>query len=254
MMEFKQSIDTHELVFIHGAWASGWGWSALIPHLESEKIHCHVLDLPGSESKEVSLQSQASLTDYVDFVCAKMDVIQKPVWLVAHSGGGLTATAVAEAMPDKVLGIIYVVAMMLPSDMSYGDLCAKVAKEKNIDTKGISPYLKTTAFGSYIDSFSAVKQIFLQDATDEIVSNVLTKLVAQPNASRLVSVTWTAERAGAVAKYYIEALNDNSLLLPLQKEMQTLTPVTQSVGLDCGHFPQVVVPEALALNIKAFIN
>ncbi|WP_413700600.1 alpha/beta fold hydrolase [Psychromonas sp. KJ10-10] len=160
MMLFKEQIDSHELVFIHGAWASGWGWSSLIPYLESEKIHCHVVDLPGSETKEASFQSQASLQDYVDFVCAKMDAIEKPVWLVAHSGGGLTATAVAEAVPDKVLGIIYVVAMMLPSAMSYGDLCANVSNKQNIDTKGISPHLKTTAFGSYIDSFSAVKEVF----------------------------------------------------------------------------------------------
>ncbi|WP_413700599.1 hypothetical protein ACLKMH_01530 [Psychromonas sp. KJ10-10] len=44
------------------------------------------------------------------------------------------------------------------------------------------------------------------------------------------------------------------MLLAVQKEMQKLTPVTESVSLDCGHFPQVVMPEALALKIKAFIN
>ncbi|ETX11504.1 alkyl salicylate esterase [Marinomonas ushuaiensis DSM 15871] len=252
-MKNKTTMPHKNLVFIHGAWVSGWGWSALKPYFDGAEYHCYWLNLPGSQSKEESLESRASLNDYIAHVYDLIDELDEPVWLIAHSGGGLTATAVAEARPDMVSGIIYAAGMMLPSGMSYGEISSKVGQRDNIDISGISTYLKKTKYGSYVDSLDGIKKIFLQDVSDEIISEIAQKMVVQPDESRLVSVTLTNERAGKIPKFYIEASNDNSILLTVQKEMQSLTKVDKTVSLDCGHFPQVVMPEELSIIIKDFV-
>jgi pimeloyl-ACP methyl ester carboxylesterase len=41
---------------------------------------------------------------------------------VGHSGGGLTASQVAELVPERVAALVYLVGMMLPSGMTFADL------------------------------------------------------------------------------------------------------------------------------------
>jgi pimeloyl-ACP methyl ester carboxylesterase len=47
-----------------------------------------------------------------------------PVSLIAHSGGGMTASQVAELAPDLVTGIVYVDGFMLPDGGSFAELVA----------------------------------------------------------------------------------------------------------------------------------
>ncbi|WOD08557.1 alpha/beta hydrolase [Marinomonas sp. GJ51-6] len=240
------------LVFIHGAWASGWAWEPLLPYIHSPDTHCHVINLPDSESYEASLQSQAGIEEYKSHVLNALAKIKGSVWLIAHSGGGLIATAVAEEIPNKIAGIIYVAGMMLPSDMSFSELCQTVA-QKGINTQGISPYLQNTQYGTKVKE-GGIREVFLHDASEEAIQLAKENLVVQPNASRIISVHWTEERVGRIPKYYIVAERDRSLVLAVQQEMIKLVTPTAAATLDCGHFPQIVIPEQLADVIMEFIS
>lgn len=240
------------LVFIHGAWASGWAWDSLLSYFDSSDTHCHVINLPDSESYEASLHSQAGIKEYTEHTLNRIDDIDGPVWLIAHSGGGLTATTVAEEIPNKIAGIIYVAGMMLPSDMSFTELCQTVSK-KGIDTQGIAPYLQNTQYGTEVKE-EGIREIFLHDATEEAINLANKKMVIQPNASRVVSINWTAKGAGSIPKYYIIAERDRSLVPEVQQEMIKRVSPNGVASLDCGHFPQTVVPEQLAKVIVGFIK
>lgn len=241
-----------DLVFIHGAWASGWAWRNLLPFIHSPDIHCHVVNLPDSESYEASFQSQADIEEYKSHVLHVLDKIEGSVWLIAHSGGGITATAVAEALPNKIAGIIYVAGMMLPSDMSFSELCQTLA-QKGVNTQGIAPYLESTQYGTKVKE-EGIREIFLHDTSEEIIQQAKQSMVIQPNASRMVSVHWTEERAGRIPKYYIVAEGDRSLVLNVQQEMIRLVTPTATARLNCGHFPQFAAPQQLAELIIRFIE
>ncbi|MBR7888904.1 alpha/beta hydrolase [Marinomonas sp. A79] len=240
------------LFFIHGAWASGWVWEPLLKYLDSTVIQCHVVNLPDSESYEASIQSQADLTQYTSHVLNNLEHIDEPVWLIAHSGGGITATAVAEQNPDKIAGIIYIAGMMLPSGINFTDLCRIVSK-RGVDTQGIAPYLQQTPYGTKVHT-KGISGIFLHDATQETIELANNKMVIQPNAARVVTLNWTAENAGRIPKYYILAENDRSLVPEVQHEMTMLTRTTDIATLPCGHFPQIVMPQPLAHIIMKFIE
>ena len=229
---------------------SDWGWDGLIPFF-SDDYQCHVIQLPDSHSYEASLNSQASMDDYVSHVSDVLTDIGEPVYLVAHSGGGLTATGVAELMHEQVLGVIYVAGMMLPSGVSFGELCQTVA-ERGIDTFKLVPYVIETRYGTQI-SLEGVRRIFLQDADPQVVEAVFEKMLVQPNASRLVSIDWTQQRAGCIPKFYIKAEQDQSVVPDVQNEMIAHGNPKGIASLDCGHFPQVVMPETLAELIKGFV-
>ena len=241
-----------DLVFIHGAWASGWAWQKLLPHLNTEQVNCHVISLPDSSSFNASSESQATLEDYVSSILKQLSLIARPAWLIAHSGGGMIATAVAEARPRNILGIIYVAGMMLPSGRSFPELCDYVMAQ-GTDASGISPYLEETLYGTQV-SEAGVREVFLHDAEEHDIQAAIKNMVVQPNAARKASVYWSPERAGRVPTFYILAEDDRSLVKAVQQEMINRTPPQRVLTLPCGHFPQIVMPEALARYITEIIS
>jgi pimeloyl-ACP methyl ester carboxylesterase len=55
-----------------------------------------------------------------------------------------------------------------------------------------------------------------------------------------------------VPRVYIEATQDRSVHLPLQRRMQQMTPCRAVLGLDTDHAPQLSAPAALtALLLEA---
>ncbi|WVM91593.1 hypothetical protein ULG90_16525 [Halopseudomonas pachastrellae] len=56
---------------------------------------------------------------------------------------------------------------------------------------------------------------------------------------------WTAERFGRLPRLYLEATEDRSVVLAVQRKMQALVPGAQVVSLPCGHVPQVVQTAAV---------
>lgn len=251
-MTATTDMSNKNWLFIHGAWASGWGWNELLTHLPSDTNHYHVAYLPGSESWQASLDSNANFEDYIMYMSQLIESLKGSIWLIAHSGGGLTATALAEKYPNRITGIVYVAGMMLPSDTRFDQLCERVAKS-GIQTKGIANYLEKTRYGTKV-SLEGVESVFLQDASQQDAQQLYLKMVAQPDAARKVSVNWTQSRAGKVDKYYIIAKQDKSLVPEVQKAMIEATPTKGVVEIDSGHFPQLTKPKELALLLNELIG
>jgi pimeloyl-ACP methyl ester carboxylesterase len=67
----------------------------------------------------------------------------------------------------------------------------------------------------------------------------------QPEAGRAVTPRLTAERYGRVLRIYVEATQDRSIDIRLQRAMQALSPGATRITLDCGHVPQLALPDLL---------
>jgi pimeloyl-ACP methyl ester carboxylesterase len=64
----------------------------------------------------------------------------------------------------------------------------------------------------------------------------------------------SAERFGRVPRLYVKALDDRSVILAAQRQMQRLVPGARVVSLPTGHAPQFSAPERLAGAIVPFLT
>ncbi|TBV09642.1 alpha/beta fold hydrolase [Stutzerimonas kirkiae] len=241
-------MTARHIVLIHGAWAGSWVWEPLLPALRAAGFEPHAVDLPGNRG-ELPFAA-VSLERYRGHVLAVLESLDGPAHLVAHSGGGVTATAVAEAAAERIASVTYIAGMMLPSGMGFGQLCAQLAAE-GADVAGIGPYLEVLPGASRVPP-AAAREIFLGDVADEAAWHAARCMVAQPDGGRDIVADWSAERFGRLPRLYVEALDDRSVTLPAQRRMQELTPGAQRLSLACGHVPQLAAPDALLEGLLAF--
>ncbi|TWG86400.1 pimeloyl-ACP methyl ester carboxylesterase [Cupriavidus gilardii J11] len=233
------------MLLIHGAWQGSWAWDALLPELAARGVRAHAADLPGNGSDGTPPHA-VSLDGAVEHLAEWVDAQPGPVVVVGHSGGGIAASQLAESRPDRIACLFYVAGMMLPSGVSYAALVRELAP-RYPEVSGIGPHLRWTPNGlaSTVPPDAAMR-IFFHDCPAEAAALAASKLTAQAEGGRAVAPRLTAARYGRVPRVYIEALRDRSVVLPMQRHMQTLSPGAVRYAIDCGHVPQLAQPAALA--------
>ena len=238
-------------VLIDGAWAGGWVWDTITPFLEAQGFRVLAPDLPGCGNR-LGNPEEASLDRCVADLEQKLETITGPLLLVGHSGGGAVATQLAESISDRVIGIAYLAGMMLPSGIGFGDVVASMVDEYP-EASGIGPFLnwEPDQKVSRVPP-AAIREIFLQDVSEEVVAEAIPLFNPQAEGSRTLIPTWSPERFGRLPRLYVEAKKDRSVVLPVQRRMQQLVPGAEVVSLDTGHVPQVAAPEAVASALAAF--
>jgi len=238
-----------DIVLIHGAWAGSWVWDSLQDGLRNAGHRPHAIDLPGNGHDATPL-AKVSLECYVAHVGRLIETLDGPVHLVGHSGGGVTATALAERYAERIAGVSYVAGMMLPSGVGFAGLCAEMGRNFP-EVSGIGPYLEPAEGGSRVPSDAACA-VFFHDAPARAALNAARRLAVQPDGGRDISAHWTAGRFGRLPRLYLEATRDRSVLPVVQQRMQQLVPGAEHVALDCGHAPQLAAPEALLAALLDF--
>jgi pimeloyl-ACP methyl ester carboxylesterase len=178
------------------------------------------------------------------------DVLQRldaPAIVLGHSGGGITASQVAEAAPERVAGLVYLAGMMLPSGMSFVDLIADTAATApDADLAGITPWLDHSADGRFTQvRTEGALRCFLHDCNPDAARAAAAMLRSQQESGRAMRNRLSATRFGRVPRVYVECLDDRSVLPVLQHRMQQLSPGAHRISLDCGHVPQLAQPEQL---------
>ncbi len=101
------------IVFVHGAWADGSSWSAVIERLQGDGYH--------------AIAPQFPLTSLGDDVARLRQVLEfqdGPTIVVGHSYGGQVMTALGHDAPN-VVGLVYIAAFGLDQGESLGGLLAQ---------------------------------------------------------------------------------------------------------------------------------
>lgn len=240
------------VMLIHGAWQGSWAWSGLIPFLREAGLACLAIDLPGNGySRET--RSEITLQSYVDYIGRLLTELPGKVSLVAHSGGGIVASAVAEAFCERVARIAYVAGMMLPSGMSFASVQKSLVDSSSV-TLGITGELEWSDDRRYSTvPRAAAKAILFSDCLPEQASFAAERLTPQPEGGRAIAAITTPERFGTVPRLYVEATKDMSIDIVLQRRMQELVPGAAVVSLPTGHTPQLSAPDLLANSLIPFL-
>src|SRR5205807_583403 len=100
-------------VLIHGGWHAAWCWLRLAPLLERHGHRVIAPDLPGHGSDSTPLAAKP-YEMYVPKVCALLDTIEDPVIVVGHSSGGMIITEVSRQLSERIKGLVYLSAFLLP--------------------------------------------------------------------------------------------------------------------------------------------
>jgi pimeloyl-ACP methyl ester carboxylesterase len=98
------------IVLVHGAWADGSCWSAVIEHLQADGYNVIAPQFP-----------ETSLADDVARLRHVLGRQNRPTVLAGHSYGGQIMTALGEGAPN-VVGLVYIAAFGLDEGESIGAL------------------------------------------------------------------------------------------------------------------------------------
>lgn len=246
--------DSDPAILIHGAWQGAWVWDRLIPLLAR---NCGMVpiavDLPGNGTDSIK-PADVSLEMYVAHVGSVLKRLGRRASLVAHSGGGIVASAVAERFPEQISRIAYVAGMMLPDGMAFADLVAD-ARHDHPDAAGVGPHLVWShdRLTSRVPIQVALAYFFHDCPTAE-AALAAQKLTPQPDRGRAIRAKLTAKRFGRIPRLYVEAEADRAVIPPLQRRMQALVPGADVVTLPTGHAPHLASPRLLADVLTPFLT
>jgi pimeloyl-ACP methyl ester carboxylesterase len=229
-------------ILIHGAWQGAWAWDAIVPRLRALGHEAIAVDLPGNGHNPLPPE-QVNLERYAAHVVGIIDATQGPVVMVGHSMGGTTAAQICELRPERIALAIFLAAFMLPDGLSvlqfyelYLEPWMRGAhKRVSYDETGLL---------SRIDPVSAI-DVFYHKADRALAEAAARRLTPQPEGGRRSQVKLTQARYGSVPRVYVEACDDRSVHLPLQRRMQELSPCLAIYSLDSDHAPQLSQPDEL---------
>lgn len=278
-------------VLVHGAWHGASTYERVIPLLAAKGYHAVARDLPAhglnarfpasysmrpldpaAFGTEPSPVAATTLDEYASSVIATIDQIRSSgrsrVILVAHSMGGVVATAVAERAPEKISKLVYLTAFMpntgvpgiayITSPENAGELVGPqlmadpaVVGALRIDHRSSSSAYKANSKAAF---YADVSQ-----ADFDAMSNLLTPDV--PVAPFATPIATTAARWGSISRHYIRCSQDNAIKPALQQrfinEADAFVPNNRTVvhDLASSHSPFLSQPAALAnLLIKIAVS
>jgi pimeloyl-ACP methyl ester carboxylesterase len=240
------------VILVHGAWQGSWAWARFVPYLAAAGFISHAIDLPGNGA-DGSDPADVTFEACLQHVYGIVDAFGRPASLIGHSGGGLLITAFAERWPASVSRLVYIAGMMLPGGESFEEIVKSISAQ-HPEAIGIWPHLgwSRDRLISRVPAEAAI-DFFLQDCPNEDAAAAVAQLTPQGEGGRAVTTPATAERYGRIPRLYVEALEDRSVVLPVQRAMQARAPGALVVSMSTGHTPQFSSPAGLAKAIIPFL-
>jgi pimeloyl-ACP methyl ester carboxylesterase len=103
-------------VLIPGAWCGAWAWQNVASLLRASGHFTSPVTLAGLGDRSRSSADRVDLATHIDYVISHIEMEGlDDITLVGWSYGGIVATGVAEAMPDRIRAVVYLDAFV-PED------------------------------------------------------------------------------------------------------------------------------------------
>jgi pimeloyl-ACP methyl ester carboxylesterase len=217
------SADRPTFLLVHGAWHQSQCWEPLQKELAASGWKSQAIDLPSAgEQREPS----AGMYDDAEYIAARLERMEGPVVVVAHSYGGLPVTEAIGGHPN-VAAVVYVAAYMPAEGESAASIHGIPVPE---DVSGSAPMIGDPRVLFYGD---------LSDADAELASG---HLVDQS----LRSLTQPTTRAGwrTVPSTYVVCELDQMFPVTLQEKYAA--QATAAARLPTSHSPLLSAPGRLA--------
>jgi pimeloyl-ACP methyl ester carboxylesterase len=268
-------------VLVHGGWHNRRAWDKVSPLLHAAGHAVLTLDLPGAganakepgslharpfdlaafaaEPSPVAGVTQEERTRAVEALVEEAaSVADGKVVLVGHSAGGMTISAVAERVPDRLCALVYLAGFMVPNGLS---LLAMLPHESMSSALSVGLFVgDPAAIGAtrinprpVDDAHRALlKASFYADATEADFARIVSQLHSdEPNGGALAPSEITPGRFGSVPRHYIRTTQDRAV--PLTGQDHMIAAVDAAIGgttvthtLESSHSPFLSQPAALS--------
>jgi pimeloyl-ACP methyl ester carboxylesterase len=126
------------LLLVHGAWHGAWCWERLTPVLEAYGWNVSTVDLPSASTDP---STNAGMYDDAAAIRERLERIDGPVVVVAHSYGGMPATEAA-ATATNVVRLIYLAAFQPDAGESVVSIVRSAGVELPTGSVGSLPPLE----------------------------------------------------------------------------------------------------------------
>ena len=225
------------IVFLPGAYHGSWCYKFVIPYICNMNYEYVLIDYPRRNTPN-------SISEYVDHtsnVIKHISIIQPPLplFIVAHSMGGLIGCNAAEICHKFVSGVV-LIAGAIPNN---GYL--ETGNVQNIDQ------LATKS-----DTQGNVERMY-SDCSMEQIKWVKSQLVSEYLYGGYVA-KWSKNGFGSTPKLYVKTKKDEIIKESKQREICDILELTIENGgiveMDTSHSPFLSQPMELAGNINKFIN
>jgi len=135
LIDFGQCIyaQSPTYVIVHGAWGGAWQFKNTAKELEKKGNKVYRPTLTGLGERyhlaDTSIRLQTHVNDVVNTILFEdlHDII-----LLGHSYGGMVITAVADSLPDRILKLVYLDAILPLDQQSVMSLMGKSATDNGL--------------------------------------------------------------------------------------------------------------------------
>jgi pimeloyl-ACP methyl ester carboxylesterase len=221
------------ILLVHGAWADGSCWSAVIPALQSDGHRVTAVQLP-----------ETSTTADVARVRHVLSLQDGPTVLVGHSYGGQVLTALGEDAPN-VVALVYIAAFGLDEGESLGALLGAGPPSPALERLFVDDQkLAWIPEDDFVERFAS--------GVDPDKARVLFAVQQPISLSTFEDVigtpTWKLHPS-----WYMVATGDQAIPPDAERQFAARMGAT-TVEVDSGHLPMVSHPDEVTDLIRAAIN
>ena len=210
------------IVLVHGAWADGSSWSAVIERLQADGYHVTAPQFP-----------LTSLADDVARLRHVLALQDGPTVIAGHSYGGEVMTALGTDAPN-VVGLVYIAAIGIDEGESLGGLLAQgpptpALAHQSVDEQGFVWLTEDDFVNHFAGDVDPVKAKVLYAVQQPLSTSVLSDVVMDvPGWKELPS-------------WYMIAQDDQALPLDAQRMFANRMGAT-TVEVPSGHLAMVSHP------------
>ena len=178
---------------------------------------------------------------YVSRVTDRVKRIDRPLWLVGHSMGGIPITQAAEGFTDNLKGLVYVAAFV-PTDGQSLIQLAMTDGESRLN----AVMVQDQANGMASVPEEHLRECFYGQCDDRSFKKALTRLSRMQVGLPAITPVSLSGKSGCIPKFYVECLKDKAISIDAQRRMHRAANVAQVATLDSDHSPFFSCPDRLA--------
>lgn len=235
-------------VLVHGALFTEEGWAPLKAELEAKGEIVKTLNLPGRagdglDPRTIDIHVAAAK------VCEVLSTVYGPKILVGHSQGGAVITQAFNDCGEEVKGLIFIAAVA-PVDGETAFQGLDPSRDTNFN---LCIELDADAGLFRLNRNGPLESSFFQDlraVNPQLADQALASMVSEPIGIGTTKLTVDMDRYAKVAKFYVEATQDQVVSIETQRNFQAKVAFDKVYSLAASHSPMLSEPAATAAALR----
>jgi pimeloyl-ACP methyl ester carboxylesterase len=217
------------IVLVHGAWADGSCWSAVIERLQADGYNVIAPQFP-----------ETALADDVARLRHVLGLQNGPTVLVGHSYGGQIMTSLGSDTPN-VVGLVYIAAFGLDEGETIGALLQQgpptpALAHLDIDSQGLAWLPEDDYVNHFAGDIDPVKAKVMHAVQQPLAASTLGDVMGEP--------AWKA-----LPTWYMVAANDEAIPPDAERQFAARMGAT-TVEVPSGHCAMISHAEEVAKLIE----